>query len=197
MIAQLIGKVTNFNLKWAIINVQGVGYKVHMPAGDLAQLESGNSEITLFIHTSVREDAIDLYGFLNSEALQLFELLIGITGVGPKLALSILSGMAADEFKICIHKGDAKRLTKIPGVGKKGAERMVLELTDKLGKLNAPLFSFHENKADLILKDVRSAITNLGYRDAQIDPAIESIRDKALGGASLQNLLKDALGALA
>lgn len=197
MIAQLEGKVSNFNLKWAIISVQGIGYKVHMPTGDLAGLEGKEPAIKAYIHTSVREDAIDLYGFLDIDSLQLFELLIGISGIGPKLGLAIISGMSPDVFKMCIHQGDVKKLTRIPGVGKKGAERMVLELADKLGKLDAPLFNFQENKAEKTLADVRSAIVNLGYKDAQIDSAMDRIREKAIGGASLQSLLTDALGALA
>src|SRR5438045_4109908 len=132
MIAHLRGKLLSKHPNQAIVESSGVGYDVTITVPTFSELSQVGSEIALHIHTHVREDAIALYGFLRPEEKNLFEKLITVSGIGPKLAITILSGMAADEMVGAIRGGDVARLTRIPGIGKKTAERMVLELRDKL-----------------------------------------------------------------
>lgn len=192
MIASLTGLIQAISLKTIVIDVNGVGYKVHLSNSDLSRLKL-KEKITCFVHTNVKDDAIDLFGFLKESSMNLFEHLISVSGVGPKLALTILSGMPVEDFKNCVATQDSKRLTQIPGIGKKGAERIVLELKDRLKKETSPLFGFKENKASSLLEDVRSAILNLGYKDSQVDSALTNVKELALRGANLQDVLKEAL----
>src|SRR6476646_6091539 len=132
MIAQLRGTLADKRPNQILVDVGGVGYLVHIPVSTFYALGELHSNVTLLIHTQVREDAIALYGFLSSREKHLFELLISASGVGPVLALKILSGMSADDLIPAIRAADFPRLTRIPGVGRKTAERIVLELRDKL-----------------------------------------------------------------
>ena len=196
MIASLQGKIQAISFKNLIVDVNGVGYKIFLSTSDLSRLPKIGENIFIFIHTNIKEDALDLYGFLQESALLLFENLISVSGVGPKLGLAILSGMPVDEFKSCVVNEDPKKLTRISGVGKKGAERIVLELKDKLSKEQSPLFGFKQNIANNTLEDVRSAIFNLGYKENQVSQAIESVKKAANNGAPLPELLKKALAAI-
>src|SRR5262250_1715257 len=132
MIGQLRGRLADKRPNQVLVDVSGVGYFVHIPLSTFATLGELHAEVTLLIHTHVREDALALYGFLSAREKHLFELLLGASGVGPTLALKILSGMNVEELIPAIRTGDLVRLTKIPGVGRKTAERMVVELKDKL-----------------------------------------------------------------
>src|SRR6266851_3869202 len=132
MIAHLRGKLIARHPNQVIVETMGVGYDVTISVPTFSELPPAGSEIALHIHTHVREDQLALYGFLRSEEKHLFEKLITVTGIGPKLAVTILSGIAADDMVGAIRSNDIARLTKIPGIGKKTAERMVLELRDKL-----------------------------------------------------------------
>src|SRR5574337_1434103 len=137
MIAHLRGKLLVKHPNQAIVEVNGVGYDVTISVPAFSELPGAGSEVALHIHTHVREDQIALYGFLEPSEKQLFEKLITVSGIGPKLAITILSGMPADEMVGAIRGGDVARLTRIPGIGKKTAERMVLELRDKLQDFGA------------------------------------------------------------
>ena len=163
MIAHLRGRLLAKHPNQAIVETGGVGYDVTISVPTFSDLPGLGSEVTLHIHTHVREDQIALYGFLRSEEKQLFEKLITVSGIGPKLAITILSGMPADEMVNSIRGNDVARLVRIPGIGKKTAERMVLELRDKL-----PAAGSEEIKAvpslTAIEEDVLSALTNLGYQ---------------------------------
>ena len=191
MIGLLRGIVLQTDLRRVILDVNGVGYNVQLPLVDLGVMKQGE-EVTLFIHTHVREDALNLYGFMQEEALALFELLISISGVGPRIGLAFLSGMSAIEIQNAIVESDAARLTKIPGVGKKTAERIVLELKDKVEK-QRPVGTAGSGEGQLLWDDLSSALLNLGYKKAQVDRAIEKTRAQELPSASLSDLLKEAL----
>ncbi len=135
MIAQLRGTLADKRPNQVLVDVGGVGYLVHIPLSTFYALGELHSNVTLLIHTQVREDAISLYGFLSAREKHLFELLISASGVGPVLALKILSGMSVDDLVPAVRSGDLARLTRIPGVGRKTAERMVVELRDKLAAM--------------------------------------------------------------
>src|ERR1700716_22953 len=138
MIAQLRGTLADKRPNQILVDVGGVGYLVHIPVSTFYALGDLHSNVSLLIHTQVREDAISLYGFLSSREKHLFELLISASGVGPVLALKILSGMSVDDLIPAVRAGDLVRLTRIPGVGRKTAERMVVELRDKLAAMGTP-----------------------------------------------------------
>src|ERR1700739_3755354 len=138
MIAQLRGKLEDKRPNQVLVDVGGVGYLVHVPLSTFYSLGELHSGVTLLVYTHVREDTIALYGFLTAREKQLFELLISASGVGPVLALKILSGMSVDDLVPAIRAGDLARLTRIPGVGRKTAERMVVELRDKLAAMEIP-----------------------------------------------------------
>src|ERR1700735_4428002 len=134
MIAHLRGTLLTKHPNQVVVETAGVGYEVNISVPTFSELPANGSEVALHIHTHVREDLIALYGFLRSAEKHLFEKLITVSGIGPKLAITILSGMAADEMAAAIRGNDVARLTRIPGIGKKTAERMVLELRDKLAE---------------------------------------------------------------
>ncbi len=146
----------------AIVETHGVGYDVVISVPTFSEMPAAGAEVSLHIHTHVREDALSLYGFLRLAEKHLFEKLLTVSGIGPKLAITILSGMPADEMIGAIRGGDLARLTRIPGIGKKTAERMVLELRDKLPAVTASETSVAA--ASPVEEDVISALVNLGYQ---------------------------------
>jgi len=174
MIAHLRGKLLAKHPNQAIVEAGGVGYDVTISVPTFSDLPAIGGEVALHIHTHVREDALSLYGFLRSSEKTLFEKLITVSGIGPKLAITILSGMAAEEMVNAIRGNDIARLTRIPGIGKKTAERMVLELRDKLpvekaGEVAAaPALSSVE-------EDVLSALVNLGYQRTAAEKALAAV----------------------
>lgn len=172
MIAHLRGKLITKHPNQAIVEAAGVGYDVTISVPTFSELPSSGAEVALHIHTHVREDAIALFGFLHPEEKQLFEKLLSVSGIGPKLAITILSGMAAAEMVGAIKGSDVAKLTKIPGIGKKTAERMVLELRDKLKDFGlqpaAP-------PASPLEEDVLSALTNLGYQRPLAEKAVATV----------------------
>lgn len=178
----------------AIVEAHGVGYDVAISVPTFAELPAAGSEVALHIHTHVREDALSLYGFLRAGEKQLFEKLLTVSGIGPKLAITILSGMPAEEMVGAIRGGDLARLTRIPGIGKKTAERMVLELRDKLPAAGAAEASMAQ--ATPVEEDVISALENLGYQRAAAEKALLAARGKDGGAKSFDALFREALGAL-
>src|SRR6267154_3767476 len=170
MLAHLHGKLLAKHPNQAIVEASGVGYDVTISVPTFSDLPAVGSDVALHIHTHVREDLIALYGFLRHSEKQLFERLITVNGIGPKLAITILSGMAADEMVGAISSNDITRLTRIPGIGRKTAERMVLELRDKLPEVGsatpaAPSLNPTE-------EDVLSALLNLGYQRPAAEKAL-------------------------
>ncbi len=191
MIAHLRGKLIAKRPNQAIVETGGVGYDVTISVPAFSELPAAGNEVALHIHTHVREDAIALFGFLRAEEKQLFEKLISVSGIGPKLAITILSGMAAAEMVSAIRGNDVARLTRIPGIGKKTAERMVLELRDKLeGFGAAPAVA-----ATPAEEDVLSALVNRGYQRAAAERAVAAA-SRAGNGASCDTLFRDSLAAL-
>src|SRR6476620_9402008 len=163
MIAHLRGKLISRRPNLVIVETGGVGYDVTISVPAFGELPSLGSEVALHIHTHVREDQLALYGFLRHEEKDLFEKLITVSGIGPKLAITILSGMPADDMVNSIRANDLARLTKIPGIGRKTAERMVLELRDKLPEAGTPAAPT-ATPLRPIEDDVLSALLNLGYQ---------------------------------
>jgi len=194
MIAHLRGKLLAKHPNQAIVETGGVGYDVTISVPTFSDLPAIGGEVTLHIHTHVREDLIALYGFLRPAEKRLFEKLITVSGIGPKLAITILSGMAADEMVSAIRGNDVARLTRIPGIGKKTAERMVLELRDKLpseGVAESPAMP----AVSAVEEDVLSALINLGYQRAAAERALASV-EKNGKGSSFEVMFRQTLGVL-
>ena len=194
MIAHLRGKLLVKHPTQAIVETAGVGYDVTISVPTFSDLPAAGSEVALHIHTHVREDQIALYGFLRFAEKLLFEKLLTVSGIGPKLGITILSGMAADEMAGAIRRNDVARLTRIPGIGKKTAERMVLELRDKLpeaGTAAAPAVPAMSQTEE----DVFSALLNLGYQRAAAKKVLAVVAKNGKDG-SFDAMFRDALSAL-
>src|SRR6202047_4389671 len=182
MIGQLRGRLTDKRPNQVLVDVGGVGYIVQVPLSTFAALGELHTEVTLLIHTHVREDALSLYGFLSSREKHFFEMLLSASGVGPSLALKILSGMSVEELVPAIRGSDLARLTRIPGVGRKTAERMVVELKDKLDAVTAEWERPAAASPAGIEADVISALVNLGYDARAAEAAVaEAKRDPGTG----------------
>jgi holliday junction DNA helicase RuvA len=193
MIAHLRGKLLSKHPNQAVVEAGGVGYDLTISVPTFSELAAPGSEVALHVHTHVREDQIALYGFLRPAEKLLFEKLITVSGIGPKLAITILSGMAADEMVGAIRGNDIARLTRIPGIGKKTAERMVLELRDKLpqpGPSSAPATP----ALSATDEDVLSALVNLGYQRAAAEKVMALV--KKTGKESFDAMFREALAAL-
>ena len=194
MIAHLRGALLAKHPNQAIVETAGVGYDVTISVPTFSDLPPVGCEVALHIHTHVREDALALYGFLRSSEKLLFEKLLTVSGIGPKLAITILSGMAADEMVGAIRGNDVMRLTRIPGIGKKTAERMVLELRDKLPQ-TGPIASPAAPSMSALEEDVLSALANLGYQRAAAEKALALATKNGKVG-SFDTLFREALAAL-
>jgi Holliday junction DNA helicase RuvA len=190
MIGSLRGKLIEKRPNQVLVDVGGVGYQVQIPLSTFAGLGSLHADASLLIHTHVREDQITLYGFATAREKQCFELLISASGVGPSLALKILSGMSIEELVPAIRKGDLAQLVRIPGVGRKTAERIVVELRDKLVVIDVPETGKPATRSQLE-DDVASALTNLGYDGKSVERAIE--KSRAASGADFEKLLRASL----
>lgn len=193
MIAHLRGKLISKHPNQAIVEAGGVGYDVAISIPTYTELPGAGADVALFIHTHVREDALALYGFLRSEEKKLFEKLVGVSGIGPKLAITILSGMPVGEMVGAIRGGDHARLTKIPGIGRKTAERMVLELRDKLDDFGAAPTAPALGGVE---EDVVSALVNLGYQRAAAEKALDGARKSGAAAENFDALFRSALAAL-
>lgn len=189
MIAHLAGTLVEKQLQRLIVDVGGVGYDVLVPLSTMYAIGDPGARVALRIHTHVREDALQLFGFATTLEQQLFEKLISVSGIGPKLGLSVLSGIEPEELMRAIRASDVARLTRIPGVGKKTAERICVELRDRIPKaIEAAAVS----PADSLRDDLVSALVNLGYHRQAIDKSL----DKLLSGKSepkFEDVLRSAL----
>lgn len=191
MIAHLRGRILEKNPSQVILDAAGVGYEVTISVPSFSGLPAEGAEVSLYIHTHVREDTLALYGFLRREEKKLFERLISVSGIGPKLAITVLSGIAADALVTALRGNDLTALTRIPGVGKKTAERMVLELRDKLdGLAAAPA----PPPATRMEEDVISALVNLGYQRASAEQSVKRALEKAGNGASFEQVFRQTMG---
>ena len=194
MIARLCGTIVSKSIDQVIVDVNGVGYQVSVPLSSFYQLEE-NHAATLQIYTHVREDALQLFGFQTIDEKQMFVLLLSISGIGPKVALNILSHMDCHALRDCLIQEDAKRLSTLPGIGKKTADRLILELREKVRKLypqqpqtatmteDIPLQSSHHD-------DALSALINLGYKEKQASAALSRLTSEF---SNMEEMLKAAL----
>lgn len=193
MIARLQGRLVEKYPNRVIVDVQGVGYEAFVPLSTFYDLGEPGSEISLRIHTHVREDVLALYGFATMLELQLFERLITVSGIGPKLALAVLSGIEPDNLVTAVRTGDVVRLTAIPGIGKKTAERIGLELKDKMaGVPPAEGAPPAVSASDSLKSDVLSALLNLGYHRPLAERALDAALN-APGEQTVEQTLKQAL----
>jgi Holliday junction DNA helicase RuvA len=194
MIAHLRGTLLAKHPNQAIVETHGVGYDVAISVPTFTEMPPAGAEVALHIYTHVREDALSLYGFLRLAEKQLFEKLLTVSGIGPKLAITILSGMPVEEMVGAIRGGDLVRLTRIPGIGKKTAERMVLELRDKL-PVATGASEMNAAPTSPVEQDVISALVNLGYQRAAADKAAVAARG-GKGAQNFEGLFREALQSL-
>jgi Holliday junction DNA helicase RuvA len=200
MIARISGILIQKSVTHCVVDVHGTGYHIIVPLSTFYELPKEDQPVVLHVHTHVREDAISLYGFHTREEREVFQMMISVSGIGPKLAVNILSGIAAGELVRAVKEEDLKRLTGIPGVGKKTAERMILELKDKAAKLardDVTVCTVAVKTGDQVKEDALSALVNLGYKRSAVKDAIDRIMRKTPETPSLDQLLKQALRTLA
>ena len=195
MIALLTGSIAVKSPDTVILDVGGVGYRVQIPFSTYFALPEEGGRLSLHIHTHVKEDAINLYGFLTQAEKQFFQLLLTVSGVGPKLAKDILSNIQPDELASALSRGDIVRLNAIPGIGRKTAERLILELKEKVVKLglvgDSGRSSAFTRQDTSVRDDVASALVNLGYKDAVVSKALGEMEIEA--DAPMETVLKLAL----
>ena len=204
MIGRLRGTLLEKTAPEILIECGGIGYEVTMPMTSIYALPALEQEAVIYTHFVVREDAQLLYGFANKVERKLFRLLIKVNGVGPKLALAILSGMSADQFVSCVAHDDVSTIVKIPGVGKKTAERLLVEMRDRLKDWQSDLLTPATDAMPLVSNDTNTfvsdakgdainALVSLGYSQAQADKAVKAV---FAGGKSSEDLIRDALKAM-
>jgi Holliday junction DNA helicase RuvA len=197
VIAHLRGTILEKHPNRVVVDVGGVGYDVAVPLSTFYGLGDAGQDVALRVHTHVREDAIALFGFASPLELDLFERLIGISGIGPKLGLAVLSGIEPQELIGAIHRGDLTRLTAIPGVGKKTSERIVLELKDRLPKVQTVPAAPDAAVVPVLRDDLLSALINLGYHRPLAEKAVDAALKVAGPDAVFERTLKQALRELA
>jgi len=200
MIASLTGRLAFKAPTHLILDVQGVGYEAHIPLSTYYGLPNLSDNISLSVHTHVREDPIQLFGFLTSQEKDAFVLLTSVSGVGPKLALSVLSALPVSDLVSAIQSGDVEKLTTVPGIGHKSASRLVLELKDKVGKLHPGLAPANEGPRqgqDAIFDDALSALVNLGYRPQDAKEALKQVRKSSAESIVLKDMIRESLKELA
>jgi Holliday junction DNA helicase RuvA len=205
MIAHLSGKLLSKHATSVIVDVGGVGYEVSIPLSTFYDLEDAGSQVELRIYTHVREDALQLYGFKTARERELFLRLISVSGIGPKLGITLLSGMSADEMISCIRENNLARLTLIPGVGRKTAERLVVELRDKVASLAsqegeraaaAGVPAAPISTEDSVRSDALSALLNLGYQRGSAEKAVTATMNEG-GDLTVESILRSSLRKLA
>jgi Holliday junction DNA helicase RuvA len=195
MIAFLRGRVLEKGPNRVVVDVQGVGYEVYVPLSTYYDIGDEGTELGLRVYTHVREDVLQLYGFLTDLERQMFERLIGVSGIGPKLAIAVLSGLETRDLLSAVQRADVARLTTIPGVGRKTAERIVLELKDRLSQLAAAPLSTGAPMApegERVRADLLSALLNLGYHRPQAEKAVDAAL-AASGDVTFDDALRGAL----
>jgi Holliday junction DNA helicase RuvA len=197
MIAHLTGKLTHKSPVAIIIDVNGVGYQVFVPLSTFYALPELESKISLGIHTHMREEALKLFGFYTIDEKRIFEKLITINKVGPKLALTILSGMPPADILSTIDSNDIVKLSTIPGIGRKTAERLILEMRDKLDGLSLDFVVTKDPGPEKgLFDDALSALVNLGYKKSQAEQTLKKVYAEKVGDTSIENLIKDSLNLL-
>jgi Holliday junction DNA helicase RuvA len=194
MIAHIRGRLLSKHPNQAIVDCGGVGYQLAITVPTFSGMPEEGSEVSLFVHTHVREDQIALFGFLKTDEKALFEKLIAVSGIGPKLAITVLSGMSAPDMIAAIRSNDLTKLTKIPGVGKKTAERMVLELKDKLEQFSTTEATRIAPSISPLEEDIVSALVNLGYQRPAAERALQALGPA--NGRGFEQLFRAAMAAV-
>lgn len=191
MIAILSGKLIEKTTESVIVDVGGVGYEVFIPLSTFYKLPNLNEAVTFKVYTHLRDDAIQLYGFLTSEEKESFQMLLSVAGVGPKLARNILSGITVEDLVTAISSSDRVKLSSIPGIGAKSAERLIVELKDKVKNIAKTVRPVDAPK-DALTADVISALENLGYKNSASEEAVKKVR-AALKTGGFEELFKESL----
>jgi len=200
MIALLTGRLAFKAPTHLVLDVQGVGYEVFIPLSSYYGLPNLSENTSLSVHTHVREDAIQLFGFLTSQEKEAFVLLTSVSGVGPKLALSVLSALPVSDLVSAIQAEDVEKLTTVPGIGNKSASRLVLELKDKVGKLHPGLLPANDSPRqgqDVTFDDALSALVNLGYRPQDAKEALKQVKKVNPESIVLKDMIRESLKELA
>lgn len=200
MIASLTGRLAFKAPTHLVLDVQGVGYEVFIPLSSYYGLPNLSENTSLSVHTHVREDAIQLFGFLTSQEKEAFVLLTSVSGVGPKLALSVLSALPVSDLVSAIQSENVEKLTTVPGIGNKSASRLVLELKDKVGKLHPGLLSANDSPRqgqDVTFDDALSALVNLGYRPQDAKDALKQVKKLNPASIVLKDMIRESLKELA
>lgn len=194
MIARLTGTLHPLSLDSIIIDVHGVGYRVNVPLGTPGRIETrDDGTVSIHIHTSVREDAISLYGFATEEEKRLFNKLTSISGIGPKLALAVLSDLSPSKVIRAIRNSDVKALKQVSGIGKKTAQRLILEMKSSVDDFEFAELAPAEAAAGGMAEDLRSALANLGYKDGEVEGIVGVMGEDIEEADDLEPLLRDAL----
>lgn len=201
MIALISGKIAYKGISHVIVDTQGVGYRIFIPLTTFYELPAAGQNVTLHVHTHVKQDAINLFGFYTLQEKELFQLMISVSGIGPKIAMNILSGISAQELLRAISRGDVGKLVSIPGVGKKMAERLILELKEKVIKKmlmeKMPPADDQHKASEIIIEDVLSALVNLGYKSNAAKDALDKVLQSSEKELVMDQLLKKTLKILA
>ncbi|HDQ03706.1 MAG TPA: Holliday junction branch migration protein RuvA [Deltaproteobacteria bacterium] len=197
MIALISGKIVYKGISHVVVDAQGVGYRVYIPLSTFYELPETGNDIRLYVHTQVKQDGINLFGFYTDRERDIFELMITVSGIGPKMSISILSGISVEELLNAILNGDVNKLISVPGLGKKTAERLILELKEKILK-KMIIEDASEEKGqckdkDVIREDVLSALVNLGYKNNIAQAALDKVMSGAEKELPMDQLLKKTL----
>lgn len=201
MIALISGKIVHKGVSHVIVDVHGVGYRIFIPLTTFYELPEAGQVITLHVHTTVKQDAINLFGFYTVQERDLFQLMISVSGIGPKMSMNILSGISAQELLRAISGGNVGKLVNIPGVGKKMAERLILELKEKVIKKmvmeEMPAADDQHQAGEIIIEDALSALVNLGYKSNVAKDALDKVLRASEEELGMDQLLKKTLKILA
>jgi holliday junction DNA helicase RuvA len=192
MIAHLHGEAVLTGDRWVVIDVGGIGYQVQVTQPELQKMSTSQGKVKLFTHMAVREDAITLYGFLHHSELEMFRILIGVSGIGPQTAMNLLSQIGLEDFAIAILNEDEKALTRISGIGTKSAKRLILELRDKMKKISDTMVCGEVGKAGPAVHDAVSALISLGFCEKDSREAVNTASVQ-LNSPTVQDLIKAAL----
>jgi len=195
MIAHLWGKPVLTGDKWVVIDVQGIGYQVQVTQPALQLLTHNKEPVKLFTHMAVREDAITLYGFMHHSELEMFRILISVSGIGPQTAMNLLSQVGIEDFAIAILNEDEKALTRISGIGPKSAKRLILELRDKMKKVGETILTSESGRSSPAMHDAVSALISLGFAEKESRDAVNGAA-LALKSPTVQELIKASLSKL-
>ena len=201
MIALINGKIAYKGISSIVVDANGVGYRIFIPLTTFYELPEAGEHVTLHVHTHVKQDAINLFGFYTIQERDLFQLMISVSGIGPKIAMNILSGIAANDLLQAISRGDLGKLISIPGVGRKMAERLILELKEKVIKKmmmeNMPAADDQYQVSEIIMEDALSALVNLGYKSSVAKDALDKALHSSEEELEMDKLLKKTLKLLA